>query len=134
MTQKKMEAMKIFAQLEATRIQAEGKEVPRELRNILNIARSENLMRKVSRNVMQERFNQIEKWGIQRHSMGDWLKILIEEVGEVAQAMQKGFKSEKETDSKDLYKELVQVAAVAQAIAEHVGELAEHDRNTKNAD
>lgn len=69
-----------------------------------------------------ERVRQDIKWGIQRHVYGDWLKILVEEVGEVAQAMQKGFVSQKETDADDLYTELIHVAAVAVAIAEQVKE------------
>lgn len=72
--------------------------------------------------VWQERISQNIKWGKQRHPMGDWLKILIEEVGEVAQAMQVGDFSYKESDANDLYKELIQVAAVAIAIAEQVAE------------
>jgi NTP pyrophosphatase (non-canonical NTP hydrolase) len=72
--------------------------------------------------VEKERFRQNAIWGRQRHSYGDWLKILVEEVGEVAQAMQIGDVSYKNSDSDDLYKELIQVAAVAVAIAEQVEE------------
>jgi NTP pyrophosphatase (non-canonical NTP hydrolase) len=72
--------------------------------------------------VEKERFRQNAKWGRQRHSHGDWLKILIEEVGEVAQAMQTGQGWGKDSDANDLYKELIQVAAVAVAIAEQVEE------------
>lgn len=75
-----------------------------------------------------ERVRQNQKWGLQRHPMGDWLKILVEEVGEVAQAMQIGDVSYKESDADDLYEELIQVAAVAVAIAEHVREEREHDQ------
>lgn len=48
-----------------------------------------DFMRKVNSDVLSERLRQNYMWGKQRHSHGDWLKILIEEVGEVAQAMQK---------------------------------------------
>lgn len=72
--------------------------------------------------ILHERKNQNEKWGIRRHTMGDWLKILVEELGEVAQAMQIGDLCHKESDANDLYKELIQVAAVACAIAEQVRE------------
>lgn len=47
------------------------------------------VMKQVNADVLEERMNQNIKWGHQRHSDGDWLKIWIEEVGEVAQAMQK---------------------------------------------
>lgn len=67
-----------------------------------------------------ERDRQNKLWGLQRHNMGDWLKILIEEVGEVAQAMQKDNDCYKQSDADDLFKELIQVAAVACAMAEQV--------------
>ncbi|PWA08670.1 hypothetical protein DCC39_14460 [Pueribacillus theae] len=62
------------------------------------------------------------KWGLQRHDYPFWLTILVEEVGEVSQAMQKDCTSYKNSDASDLYKELIQVAAVAVAIAEQVKE------------
>ena len=37
--------------------------------------------------VLSERIRQDEKWGCQHHTRGDWLAILVEEVGEVAQAI-----------------------------------------------
>ncbi|MGE7650508.1 hypothetical protein ACQKM1_22435 [Peribacillus frigoritolerans] len=80
------------------------------------------LMRSVNQDVLIERFRQNKKWGLQRHDMGTWLQILIEEVGEVAQAMQKEKGWGKETDASDLYVELTHVAAVASAIAEQVRE------------
>jgi NTP pyrophosphatase (non-canonical NTP hydrolase) len=70
--------------------------------------------------VNAERERQDAKWGIQRHSYGEWLKILVEEVGEVAQAMQKDSVSYKDSDADDLYEELIHVAAVSVAIAEQV--------------
>ncbi|MFC3883775.1 hypothetical protein ACFOU2_09785 [Bacillus songklensis] len=54
--------------------------------------------------------------------MGTWLQILVEEVGEVAQAMQAQKGWGKESDADDLYTELIHVAAVAVAIAEQVKE------------
>ncbi|MED3932937.1 MazG-like family protein [Priestia megaterium] len=82
------------------------------------------LMQKVNKAVMHERIRQNQKWGLQRHNMGKWLAILAEEFGEVAQAMQGplGLTSMKDTDADDLYTELIQVAAVACAIAEQVKE------------
>lgn len=72
--------------------------------------------------IRNERQRQNSKWGIQRHEMTKWLAILVEEVGEVAQAMQQGMASQKETDADDLFKELIQVAAVAAAMAEQIKE------------
>ena len=69
-----------------------------------------------------ERIRQDVKWGKQRHDYGTWLTILVEEVGEVAQAMQTGKGWGKETDANNLYTELIHVSAVAAAIAEQVYE------------
>lgn len=80
------------------------------------------LMPQTLKDVKAERYRQNEKWGLQRHNYGDWLIILGEEFGEVCQAMQTGFTSQKASDADDLYKELIQVAAVAVAIAEQVKE------------
>lgn len=80
------------------------------------------LRTEVMMDVDAERSRQNEKWGRQRHSYGEWLKILVEEVGEVAQAMQKGNEWVKDSDSSNLYEELIQVSAVAQAVAEQVKE------------
>lgn len=75
---------------------------------------------KVINAIHDERNRQMAMWGPQHHEYPTWLAILVEEVGEVAQAIQKGSVAYKETDADDLYKELIQVAAVATAIAEQV--------------
>ena len=74
----------------------------------------------VADDILDERTRQNIKWGKQNHPYTVWLAILMEEVGEVAQAMQEGFTHHKESDAGDLYNELIQVAAVAAAIAEQV--------------
>lgn len=74
----------------------------------------------VADDVLDERARQNIKWGKQNHPYTVWLAILMEEVGEVAQAMQEGSAHHKESDASDLYSELIQVAAVATAIAEQV--------------
>jgi NTP pyrophosphatase (non-canonical NTP hydrolase) len=79
-----------------------------------------NFKGKVVNGIMKERVRQDEKWGRQRHDYGTWLQILVEEVGEVAQAMQTKKGWGKLSDADDLYKELIHVAAVATAIAEQV--------------
>lgn len=86
-----------------------------------------NLIEHTCNAVMSERLRQNELWGHQRHDYGTWLTILVEEVGEVAQAMQTARGWGKESDENNLYKELIQVAAVAAAIAEQVKE--EGERN-----
>lgn len=80
----------------------------------------EQAMYKVNEEVYDERIRQMVKWGKQKHDNGKWLAILVEEVGEAAQAMQQGSASSKETDASDLYEELIHTAAVASAWAEQV--------------
>lgn len=80
----------------------------------------ETTMLEVNEQVLVERERQNDKWGRQNHDKGMWLTILVEEIGEVAQAMQQGISSSKETDADNLYEELIHVAAVASAFAEQV--------------
>lgn len=83
-----------------------------------------NLRNAVARNVNIERKHQNAKWGLQRHAPGVWLGILTEEVGEAAQVVN-GLQlpgQAKPTDADNLYEELIQVAAVAQAWAEQLRE------------
>lgn len=72
--------------------------------------------------VFHERIKQNEKWGIQVHDFGTWLMILGEEFGEVCQALQSTKGWSKDTDAQDPFKELIQLAAVAVAIAEQIKE------------
>lgn len=81
-----------------------------------------SVMAQVNNDILEERCKQDTKWGKQRHDLGRWLAILTEEVGEVSQAMQGTWGWGKPTDSRNLYNELIQVAAVASAIAEQVRE------------
>lgn len=61
--------------------------------------------------VRDERLRQLQKWGPQNHDDGMWLKILVEEVGELAKGM-----LEKKISL--TYDEAIQVSAVALAIAQ----------------
>lgn len=85
------------------------------------------LMLIINQAVLNERLRQNRKWGEQRHDLGTWLQILIEEVGEVAQAMQTHKGWGKDTDASNLYEELIHVSAVASAIAEQVMEQDENE-------
>jgi len=68
--------------------------------------------------VQDERDCQQRKWGIQTHSIPEWMTILGEEYGEACKA---GLESEYRGEPlKNLEKELVQVMAVALAILEGV--------------
>lgn len=67
-----------------------------------------------------ERDRQNYKWGEQHHDYNTWLTILVEEVGEVSQAIQANRRWGKDGDKQNLYEELIQVSAVAAAVAEQV--------------
>lgn len=82
------------------------------------------LMLEVNDETLAERQRQNEKWGTQRHGYGRWLAILGEEFGEVCEALGPlmGLETGKDSDADDPYEELIQLAAVAQAIAEQIKE------------
>lgn len=64
-------------------------------------------MEQIFQDIREERARQEAKWGSQRNlSSEKWMTILMEEVGEVANAILEG-------DSVNYQEELVQVAAVA---------------------
>lgn len=88
------------------------------------------LMLDVNSDVMSERIRQNRKWGTQRHDAGKWLAILVEEVGEAAQAAMPslGLTTIKETDADNLYEELAHVSAVANAWMEQIREERENNR------
>ena len=68
--------------------------------------------------VQDERDRQQEKWGIQTHSIPEWMTILGEEYGEACKA---GLESEYRAASLvQLEKELIQTMAVALAILEGI--------------
>lgn len=77
------------------------------------------LTKEILRDVEQERINQIAQHYENLSLVQDFI-VLSEEVGEVAQALQTGQTWAKLSDKQDLYKELVQVAAVAIKMAEKV--------------
>lgn len=56
--------------------------------------------------VVAEQLRQMDKWGVQNHTDDRWALILLEEVGEVAEAILS-------LDGDAMRAELVQVAAVA---------------------
>lgn len=71
--------------------------------------------------IIMERYAQNKKWGVQRHSWAYWNAILGEEVGEVAkEVVEMGTAA---ADLTLLRAELVQLAAVAVAIIEHIDEV-----------
>ena len=82
---------------------------------------------KIILDIVAERKRQDKLYGKQRHDDGTWLMIFIEEVGEIAQAMQSGETWEKESDEDNLYEEVIHSAAVLVAFAEHLREAGRHE-------
>lgn len=74
----------------------------------------------VLQEVAKERERQNTKWGVQRHNPLTWLAILGEEVGEVNKAVLENIFSRKGLE--EYRQELIQVAAVAVAAIESLGD------------
>lgn len=66
--------------------------------------------------IAEENHRQVEKWGIQEHSYPEWMTILTEEVGELAQAV--NVQHFMGNNRKPIFKEAIQVATLALKIAE----------------
>lgn len=86
-----------------------------------------NIGRSLLEEVYRERKRQIMKWGVQYHPHADWALILLEEVGEAAQEATelhlRGHRMDSETHerrTRNLRKELIEVAAVALAWVEDI--------------
>ena len=95
----------------------------------MNHTKYHEAIKKVNEAVLNERFRQNAKWGMQVHPHGTWLAILGEEFGEVCEALQHGSQSSKDTDASNLYEELIHVAAVASAWAEQVLMYSQNESN-----
>lgn len=74
----------------------------------------------IGQQVHQERLAQIRAWGVQDHEPHVWLAILMEELGEVALEVNESRQNNTLLDIAKYRKELVQVAAVAQAAIEAI--------------
>jgi len=72
--------------------------------------------------VIAERIRQNEKWGYpQKNTPFEWVSILTEEVGELAQATNDAFMGQIKSNQTDkIVHEAIQIAAVAVAIIEHL--------------
>lgn len=86
---------------------------------------NEDLLLTAADAVVAERYKQHEKWGEQRHDLEYWLTILVEEVGEFAQAIQRERGDGKESDQGNTLEEAIHISAVAMGIVEQLIERAE---------
>lgn len=86
-------------------------------------------MTEITNEILEERKRQNAKWGVQRHNWAEWLSILTEEVGEAATDANKArWANDDETAERhvmQLRTELIQTAAVAVQIIEHLDEVIE---------
>jgi len=71
--------------------------------------------------ILMERDRQDELWGKQNHSLSEWMVILVEEVGELADAISANIFCT-DVSKKNWREEAVQVAAVALAMLEQYQE------------
>lgn len=80
------------------------------------------MQEQILQEIQAERLRQDAKWGLQNHSPIEWCAILGEEVGEANKhALQAHFSKDAEyalAQLQEYRKELIQVAAVALAMAE----------------
>lgn len=88
--------------------------------------------RAILEEILEERYNQERQWGEQNHHPEKWLIILMEEVGEVAEAVLEAFPHTHQLKTKeywlDMYRrELIQTAAVAVAAVESIDRMEEND-------
>ena len=70
--------------------------------------------------IYAEQKKQLEKWGIQNHHPHIYNSILVEEVGEVSQAILKTEGEGKTKNWHDVIQELIHVQAVAQSMIESI--------------
>lgn len=70
--------------------------------------------------IIKEQERQVKKWGLQNHHPHHYHTILVEEVGEVAEAILKTESEGKTKTWNDVITELVEVQAVAQSMIESI--------------
>ena len=75
-------------------------------------------MDKLVKDLDREHLRQLNKWGVQTHSMFEWMNYLTEEVGELAEAVSNSEYVGTLMARADAYAEAIQVATLALKIAE----------------
>lgn len=81
---------------------------------------NEELLYAAVDSVIAERHRQHKKWGEQRHTPEYWLVILMEEIGEFAQALQRERGQGKDSDQSNKLEESIHFTAVSLAIVEQL--------------
>lgn len=72
----------------------------------------------LSNKIAKESFRQLEKWGIQKHTLPEWLMFTTEELGELANAISEFMYREGKPE--EIFFEAIQVATLALKIAEMI--------------
>lgn len=72
----------------------------------------------VSSAVAKENFRQLKLWGIQKHTLPEWLMFLTEEVGELAEAIAEF--TYRRGAARTIHDEAIEVATLALKIAEMI--------------
>jgi len=68
--------------------------------------------------IKNEGKNQVQKWGVQKHTLAEWLMYTIEELGELAKAISEFVYREGTTIK--IYSEAIQVVTLSLKIAEMI--------------
>ncbi len=90
----------------------------RLLRSLFSYCMEKKIISKALDDILVERVKQDEKWGEQNHNPYIYLTILVEEVGELGQAILQSQFGGKHGGLESVRHEAVQAAAVAMAIVE----------------
>jgi len=70
--------------------------------------------------ILHEHGRQLGKWGIQSHSLFEWLAYTTEELGELAKAISEHEYRDGKAD--DIFKEAIQLATLSLKIAEMIND------------
>lgn len=73
---------------------------------------------KLFKDIFAEHLKQVERWGVQTHSLFEWQNYTTEELGELAKAI--ADHTYRERSLEYIYKEAIQVATLSLKIAEMV--------------
>ena len=68
--------------------------------------------------IIQEGKNQVRKWGVQSHTLAEWLMYTTEELGELAKAISEYIY--RDGTVSEIYREAIQTATLALKIAEMI--------------
>lgn len=74
--------------------------------------------RMLLKSMEEENQRQLTKWGVQKHTLPEWMLFLTEEIGELAQAIAEFVYRKGSPD--EIYKEAIQCTVLSAKIAEMI--------------